>query len=55
MAFLKFGSSLFQVWLQTFCGWSNAIVADQLVEKVRRQDIVNRFAGNIPQKTKLNC
>lgn len=38
MVYFKFGSSLFQVWLQ-ICGWSNATAADQLVEKVKRQGI----------------
>lgn len=53
MVFFKFGSSLFQVWLPTFCGSSNAKAADQLVKKVRRQGITINSLEIFPQKHSL--
>ena len=53
MAFSKFGSSLFQALLDTFCGWSNAIVADQLVEKVRIWDITTDWLEIFPNRHSL--
>lgn len=53
MAFFKFSSSLLQVWLQTFCGWSNATAADQLVVKVRRQGITINSLKIFPKMNSL--